>query len=49
MSEIKIIERKVTVSRRIDRKKNRVYIYGIVKVNVPKEFIGRKAHVIVLV
>lgn len=43
-----LIEREMKVSRQIYRKGKR-YDYGAIKVNVPKEYIGRRAKVIIVI
>lgn len=43
-----IIEREIKVSRQIFHK-NKDYDYGVVRVIVPRKYIGRRAKVIVLI
>jgi len=43
-----VYSKKVKVYRRVDRHKDKVYEYGLLKVSVPRELIGKEVRVIIL-
>jgi len=43
-----VVERIVVASKRVERRDGRVYEYGYVKINVPREWVGKKVRVIAI-
>lgn len=45
---INVIEKELTVCKRVMQYKDRVYLYGSLRVDLPKELIGRRVKVYVV-